>query len=229
MGPVGRVGPPLLSARSRPRAASLLVALAAVVVLLGALSFHQSRAGSLDRAVDAAVIAGYGSHVAAAVWLAAPGAGLPAALCTAVVALACVAAGRTNGAVLAAGAVCLSVGAVEWVLKPLVGRTYDGFLAFPSGHTTAVFALAASVSVLVHPSRRHGGWWSRTAVAAAVVLACVVASAVVALRWHYFTDTAAGAAVGIGTATGLALVLDTPVARRALAKAAPRAQGRQGQ
>ena len=227
MGPVGRVGPPLLSARSRPRAASLLVALAAVVVLLGALSFHQSRAGSLDRAVDAAVIAGYGSHVAAAVWLAAPGAGLPAALCTAVVALACVAAGRTNGAVLAAGAVCLSVGAVEWVLKPLVDRTYDGFLTFPSGHTTAVFALAAS-SVLVHPSRRHGGWWSRTAVAAAVVLACVVASAVVALRWHYFTDTVAGAAVGIGTATGVALVLDTPWARRLLARAATAAQGRRG-
>lgn len=227
MGPVGRVGPPLLSGRSRPRAVSMLVALTAVVVVLGALTFHQSRAGSLDRAVDAAVMARYGSHVAAAVWLAAPGAGFPAALCTAVIALACLAAGRTNGAVLTVGAVCLSVGAVEWVLKPLVGRTYDGFLAFPSGHTTAVFALAASVGVLVRPSRTHGGWWSWTAVAAAVVLACVVASAVIALRWHYFTDTVAGAAVGIGTATGLALVLDTPVARRALARAATRAQGRQ--
>ncbi|MFC8501552.1 phosphatase PAP2 family protein [Pedococcus sp. NPDC057267] len=228
MGRDGRVGRPLMSGRSRARAASLLLVLAAVVVVLGALAFHQSRAGSLDRAVDAAVIAGYGGHAAAAVWLAAPGAGLPAALCTAAVALACLAAGRTNGAVLAVGAVCLSVGAVEWVLKPLVGRTYDGFLAFPSGHTTTVFALAASVGVLVHPSSTHGAWRSRTAVAAAVVLACVVASAVIALRWHYFTDTVAGAAVGVGTATGLALVLDTPVARGLIARAASRVQGRQG-
>ena len=51
----------------------------------------------------------------------------------------------------------------------------------------------------------------RIAVPAAVgVLGCVVAVGVVGLRWHYFTDTVAGAAVGIGTVCGLALLADLP-------------------
>ncbi len=40
------------------------------------------------------------------------------------------------------------------------------------------------------------------------VIAAVVAAAVIALRWHYFTDTVAGAAVGVGTVCVLALIAD---------------------
>jgi membrane-associated phospholipid phosphatase len=49
--------------------------------------------------------------------------------------------------------------------------------------------------------------------AAACVLGGVVAIAVIGLRWHYFTDTVAGAAVGVGTVCGLALILDLPGVR----------------
>jgi len=42
------------------------------------------------------------------------------------------------------------------------------------------------------------------------------------LRWHYFTDTVAGAAVGIGTVCGLALILDLPAGWRLLGRASPR-------
>jgi membrane-associated phospholipid phosphatase len=42
------------------------------------------------------------------------------------------------------------------------------------------------------------------------VLGSVVAVGVIGLRWHYFTDTVAGAAVGIGTVCALALLLDLP-------------------
>ena len=49
---------------------------------------------------------------------------------------------------------------------------------------------------------------------AAGVLAVVVVIALIGLRFHYFTDTVAGAALGIGTVCGLALVLDLPVFRR---------------
>jgi len=42
----------------------------------------------------------------------------------------------------------------------------------------------------------------------------VVAVGVIGLRWHYFTDTVAGAAVGIGTVCGFALLLDLPTWRR---------------
>jgi membrane-associated phospholipid phosphatase len=44
--------------------------------------------------------------------------------------------------------------------------------------------------------------------AAAWLLAGVVAVGVIGLRWHYLTDTAAGAAIGIGTVCALALLLD---------------------
>jgi membrane-associated phospholipid phosphatase len=56
-------------------------------------------------------------------------------------------------------------------------------------------------------------------VGAAFVLGGVVAVGVIGLRWHYFTDTVAGAAVGIGTVCGLALLLDLPAPRRQLDRA----------
>jgi len=60
----------------------------------------------------------------------------------------------------------------------------------------------------------------------------VVAVGVIGLKWHYFTDTVAGAAVGIGTVCGLALFLDLPAVRRLLAWACrqpPTAQERGAQ
>ena len=47
-------------------------------------------------------------------------------------------------------------------------------------------------------------------------MTAVVAVAVISLRWHYFTDTLAGTAVGIGTASLLALLIDLPALRRGL-------------
>ena len=50
------------------------------------------------------------------------------------------------------------------------------------------------------------------------MLGAVVAIGVIGLRWHYFTDTVAGAAVGIGTVCGLAFLLDLPTVRRWFAR-----------
>jgi membrane-associated phospholipid phosphatase len=85
-----------------------------------------------------------------------------------------------------------------------------------------MFALAATITVLlVMPPRPAGAGAVRVLIpAAACVLGGVVAIAVIGLRWHYFTDTVAGAAVGIGTVCGLALILDLPAARRWLARLA---------
>jgi hypothetical protein len=46
------------------------------------------------------------------------------------------------------------------------------------------------------------------------MLGVVVTAGVIGLRWHYFTDTVPGAAVGIGTVCALALLLDLPARRR---------------
>ncbi|MGH3199230.1 MAG: phosphatase PAP2 family protein, partial [Streptosporangiaceae bacterium] len=136
---------------------------------------------------------------------------------SAVIVLACLLTGRLNGAVLAAAAVPAAVGLNDGLFKPLVHRTYLGVLSYPSGHTATMFALAATVAVLllVPPRPARAGRFLVLIPAAACVLGGVVAVGVIGLRWHYFTDTVAGAAVGIGTVCGLALILDLPFARRA--------------
>jgi membrane-associated phospholipid phosphatase len=107
-------------------------------------------------------------------------------------------------------AVPVSVGLDDVLLKHLVRRTYLGILAYPSGHTTAMFALAATVTILLLvPAPPTKARRVRALVpSAAFLMAGVVAIAVIGLRWHYVTDTIAGAAVGIATVCGLALALD---------------------
>ena len=214
-----RPGRPLLAASARPWAGALLACCAVLVAVLGVLFAHQARADGLDNAVESQVIAWLGGHRGLLLWLAAPGSLLPAGvLCTAIVA-ACLLAGRLNGAVLAAAAVPVAVGLDEVLLKPLVHRTYWGNLVYPSGHSTAVFTLAATVTVLLLvPPRPATAAAVRVLIpVAACALGVVVAIAVIGLQWHYLTDTVAGAAVAVGTVCGLALLLDLPAARRWLA------------
>jgi membrane-associated phospholipid phosphatase len=213
-----RPGRPLLAAGARPWAGALLACCTALVAVLGVLFAHQARADGLDRAVDSQVIAWLGGHRGLLLWLAAPGSLIPAGLLCAAIAAACLLAGRLNGAVLAAAALPVATGLDEALLKPLVHRTYWGNVVYPSGHTTAIFALAATVTVLLLPPRPAKAPVLRVLVpAAACALGVVVAVAVIGLQWHYFTDTVAGAAVAIGTVCGLALLLDRPAVRRWLA------------
>jgi membrane-associated phospholipid phosphatase len=228
-----RPGRPLLAASARPWAGALLACCAILVAVLGVLFAHQSSADRFDDAIDSRVIAWLSGHRGLLPWLAAPGSLKPVGvLCVAIIA-ACLLAGRLNGAILAAAAVPVAVGLVEVVLKPLVDRTYLGNVVYPSGHTTAVFTLAATVTVLLlNPPRPARAAALRVLIpVAACALGVVVAVAVIGLRWHYFTDTVAGAAVAIGTVCGLALLLDRPTARRWLAWASrqpPTAQERGG-
>jgi membrane-associated phospholipid phosphatase len=197
-----------------------------VVVLLGMIFSHQAKTDWLDRAIDAPIISWFRGHPGLALRLAAPGSLIPAAVLSAAVVIACLLTGRLNGAVLAAAAVPAAVGLVEGALKPMFHRTYLGNLAYPSGHTAATFALAAAVTLLLIPPKSAKAGTLRVLIAAAAcLLGAVVAVAVIGLRWHYFTDTVAGAAVGIGAVCGLALILDLPTARRWLASAGLRYRG----
>jgi membrane-associated phospholipid phosphatase len=130
--------------------------------------------------------------------------------CCVILVAACVAARRYRAALLAALAVPVASALTEFALKPLIGRTIVGYLAFPSGHVTAVSALAvALVVLLVGPSRPPlpaAARWAAGVLAVAVVAA--VAVAMVALTDHYATDTVGGAAVGTGTALAMALAID---------------------
>lgn len=218
---------PLLSSSARPWARALLASSAVVVAVLGAVFAHQTTADGFDRAVDTPVITWFAGHHTLALWLAAPGSLAPAAGLTAAIVIACLFARRLNGAVLALMAVPVAEAICEGLLKPLIHRTYLGGVVYPSGHTTAICALAATVFVLLvaspQPVRTGVLRWLRLLVlAAACVLCAGVAFGLIGLKWHYFTDIVAGAAVGIGTVCGLSLILDLPAVRRLLARVSRR-------
>jgi membrane-associated phospholipid phosphatase len=213
-----RYGRPLLAASTRLWIGALLASCAVLVTVLGVLFAHQTTADRLDRFVDSPVITWFAGHPGLAVWFAAPGSQRPAVVLSAAIVITCIFVGRLNGAVLAASAVPAAVGLNDGLCKPLVHRTYMGVLAYPSGHTATVFALAATVAVLLLSPRPSRTWAMGALILAACVIGGVVAVGVIGLRWHYFTDTAAGAAVGIGTVCALAIILDLPAVRRRLAR-----------
>jgi membrane-associated phospholipid phosphatase len=212
------------------RLATVFVGCAILVTALGALFAGQSTADAFDRAVDAPVISLFAGHRGLAFWLAYPGTSIPAVVVSVVIAVACLLTGRIRGALLAVAAVPVAVGLCEVLIKPLVHRTYIGQVVYPSGHTATVFALAATITVLLLASPRPAMTrpamtrpamtrpaMTRSAIvrplrvlilAVAYLAAAAVVVGVIAVRFHYFTDTVAGAAVGIGTVCGLALVLD---------------------
>jgi membrane-associated phospholipid phosphatase len=215
-----RPGRPLLAAPARARVGVLLACCAIIVTVLAVLFAHQPRPDGLDHAVDAPFITWFGSRRGLGLWLISPGSQLPAAALTAVIVACCLIGGRLNGAVLAAAALPAADGLNDGFLKPLVHRTYLGVLTYPSGHTTAVFALVATVTLLLLGSPRDGQAGAVRVLIPAVagLAAVVVVIALIGLRFHYFTDTVAGAALGIGTVCGLALVLDLAAVRRWLTR-----------
>jgi undecaprenyl-diphosphatase len=229
---------------TRWRLAAVTVGCAILVAALGALFAGQSTADAFDRAVDTPVISLFAGHGGLALWLASPGTTIPAVVLSAVIAVACLLTGRIRGALLAVAAVPAAVGLCEVLIKPLVHRTYIGQVVYPSGHTATVFALAATITVLIPAAPRPAAArpaaarsaMTRSAMArplrvlilaVAYLAAAAVVVGVIAVRFHYFSDTVAGAAVGTGTVCGLALILDVvqlrsvgarwmaPVAKRA--------------
>ena len=208
-----RYGNPLLDPDVRVWAGVLLACCAVVVAVLGVIFAHQTTADRFDNAVDSPIITWLDRHPGLAGWFAFPGSQRSAvAVTVVVVVVACLLTRRLNGAVLASAAVPAAVGVNDGLCKPLFHRTYLGVLSYPSGHTATMSALAATLVVLLYvPPRSVKARVLRVvACSAACVAGVVVAVGVIGLRWHYFTDTVAGAAVGIGTVCALALLLDLP-------------------
>jgi membrane-associated phospholipid phosphatase len=181
-----------------------------LVAVLGALFAHHTRADSFDRAVDAPIISLFSNHGNLAYHLAFPGTLRPAIVLSGIMVVICLLTGRLNGAVLALAAVPVADGLDDGLIKHLVGRTYFGQLTYPSGHTTAAFAIVTTIAIVfLIPPQPYGARLMRVLIAeAGVGVGVIVAMAVIALQWHTFTDTLAGAAVGVGAVCALALILD---------------------
>jgi membrane-associated phospholipid phosphatase len=206
---------PLLPRSARRPAAILAVGCLVLVAALGIIYAHQGHGGTIDRAVDSWVI-GLRIPLHTQSLVSRIGGVTAVTLLTTALALACLAARRVAGAVLAVGGVALASVLTESVLKPLVDRTLTGFLSYPSGHTTGLFALATAIAVVLLAPRsgRPRPAVRVAAVAAAALIASAVGLAMIGQRFHYFTDTIAGAAVGTGVVIGVAFLLDLPVVRR---------------
>ena len=80
----------------------------------------------------------------------------------------------------------------QFVIKPLVGRLYQGELSFASGSVT-VIAAVGTAWVLAVPRRFRPA----AAVVGSLSVALMIV-AVIALRWHYPTDALAGVVLGVG-------------------------------
>jgi membrane-associated phospholipid phosphatase len=94
----------------------------------------------------------------------------------------------------------------EWVGKPLVGRLESGVASFPSGHATAVAAVA-TVAVLL-AQRQLGSWSLAVTVPVHAVLTVGTVSAIVRVGSHLFSDAVAGALLGCGTVLGISGLAD---------------------
>lgn len=203
-------GRPLLSGAWRTWAWPVLAACVVVTTVLGLLFRGEVRPDRLDSVIDNAVAARFSGHQGILLWLAAPGSTIPLVAVSVAIAAGCLVARRPNGVVLAVMAVPVTAFLDDVVLKHVFDRASLGFLSFPSGHTATVMAVAMTLGVLLHdPARPSRARAARVAlVVAGYAVTVIVAVGVIALRWHYFTDTIGGAALGTGAVVALALLID---------------------
>ncbi len=201
---------PLLGDTRRTRVGLTIAACVIVVLVTGLLFKGQTGADGFDNAVDSPLIALFSGHSVLLEGLILPGAPIAAILISAVIAAGCLITRRWNGTVLAVIIVPTATGLNDGLLKHLFHRTYVYGLSFPSGHTTCVAGLTATLAILLllPPQQARTRWVRVALVTAACLITAMVAMGVIAIRFHYFTDTVAGAAVGVGTALALAFLID---------------------
>jgi undecaprenyl-diphosphatase len=194
-----------------------------VVGVLGVFAANSTRGNAVDRPVDSWLRQHLATHHRVISDIAYLGGGQVGIVLVAVVVLGCLLARRVNGAVLALVSVLVTDGVTEFVLKPLVHETISGSLTYPSGHTASVFTITGVVGVLMlNPPRQLPRPWVRALLMACLVaVSCAVAVATVALNYHYFTDTIAGATLAVGVVLAATFPLDIPRVRRQLAAATP--------
>jgi membrane-associated phospholipid phosphatase len=199
---------PLLSNAARLPAAVIVGGCVVTTALLGASFGHGAHADRLDTVIDARVktiLSGNANLLERLAWLGGQRAIIGM---TAVLVVVCLLWRRYRGVALAAISIPAAAVITERLLKPFVGRTSLGFLSFPSGHATGTFALATAITVLLAGAPRVPRPVRLAAAVIAFVVAAAVAAAMVALGFHYFTDAAGGAAVGVGTVLATALAID---------------------
>jgi membrane-associated phospholipid phosphatase len=181
------------------------------VLLVGVLSVRYAgdgEAGRIDRALAALVPMRHGVIGVAGEALADLGDPIPIAVLLAVVAAAAWWWRGGRGLAFALLAPTAAMVTTSLVLKPMVQRTRDGSLAFPSGHTTAVASIAANVAILVLGTPALAVRTRRLAAAALALLVVVVGVCLVGRGYHYPTDVLGALGVVVALVPPTALAVD---------------------
>jgi membrane-associated phospholipid phosphatase len=109
------------------------------------------------------------------------------------------------------------------LLKPLVGRTFNGEFAFPSGHAGGATALGIVAALLLIGVLRAAPRTSAALLAAGAVLSGgTMAVALVASRDHYPTDTIGGFCIAVAVVLASALVIEWWAEARSVGRALPK-------
>jgi len=212
-----RLVPPV----ARRPVAALVGAAALVVLVLGA-RYARRGAGELDQRIGAKTVAHLSGHPRVVSWLVSLGNPLSNVALVLILVAVLVLLRRPAAALLALAGPAVAAILTELVLKPLVGRRLDGGLAYPSGHTTAIFSVALVVVVALLGAASGPTLPRVIGAAAALGVAGAAGVALVVTEFHYPTDVVGGACVATVAVGGLALLLDRiPVGQASTHPAAP--------
>jgi membrane-associated phospholipid phosphatase len=100
----------------------------------------------------------------------------------------------------------------EHVAKPLVQRTYQGELTFPSGSVTAVCATVLAIWLALGP--RLGRRAGNVVLAIGVAWVLLISLAVVSAHWHTPVDAVGSILLSVGIVTAGAAIFESAGARR---------------
>ncbi|WP_378742185.1 phosphatase PAP2 family protein [Nocardia brasiliensis] len=95
----------------------------------------------------------------------------------------------------------LALGLNTWLWKPLWNRQLHDYLAYPSGHTVHLIAIATAFIVLVDSRRAR-----IIALVVAVLAQCAAAIGMIGLDYHLPTDILGGAAAAVAMVLALCWV-----------------------
>ncbi len=210
----GVAAPPLVS--NRPVALTAAVCGVIVALVLGIRYAGRSSAGRLDTALTHGLRAIVGNPTPLGKWAVTPptvptrvlGALSNPVLIYAVLVAVLVFAlwrRRWEAAALAVLGPGLCVLLVEVVLKPLFDRLHSGYLSYPSGHMASSAAALTVAALVIRRSVVWGAW-------ALVMLG--TAAGLVAMNYHYPTDTIGGFGIALGVVLPLAVLADVLTVRR---------------
>lgn len=204
-----RTDPPRLVSAAGRRAVLPAGALGVlVVVVLAVRVAGTSSAGPLDRALAALVPMHHGARAAVGEVLVALGDPLPVVGLLAVTAALAWWGRGARGLALVLVAPPAAMVTTSLVLKPIVGRTRGGELAFPSGHATAVASIAAAVAVLVASAPALSRAWRAGTLLALGLAVLAVGVGLVGRDVHDPSDVLAALGVVVAVVGPAALAVD---------------------